>query len=154
MTYPAQSLENQPPIVISGAAAGHVTLRVEQGLLWVTLTEEPTGTDLLACFKRAEADGWLQLQKRTLVDLTRFTGTVDWSALHAIKQMTAARAGQGIQDRVAYLARNYLLRMVVNVVCFLFPRTQHRLFLDQAEAIAWLQSLPESQPAPLQTKPV
>ncbi|MGA2051723.1 MAG: hypothetical protein ABSH19_00285 [Opitutales bacterium] len=143
---PAESSSNEIRLTASGSPAGRFTLCVQQGLLRVTAEGEPIGQDLLVCFRRAQDAGWLQPNMRTLVDLTRFTGVIDWPAIHAIKRMAPWGTDPGPAPRTAYLVRDTLTGMVVKVLSLLFPRSRHRLFLNEAEALAWLHA-PETPPS-------
>ena len=109
-----------------------------QGILWVTLEGEPRGDDLRGCFERALATGAITTSMRTLVDLLRFTGAVDWPAIHAIKDM--AVWGTDGQSRVAYLTRDMMFAVLLRALVDFFPKTRHRFFHDRDQALAWLRA--------------
>jgi hypothetical protein len=138
---------NPPPdeirLTASGGPKGRFSLCLRQGLLWITAEGEPVGQDLVLCFRRAHNAGWLEPNMLTVVDLIRFTGVVDWPAIHAIKRMLPWGTGPGPAPRTAYLVRDNLAGMIVKVISYLFPRSRHRLFLQETEALAWLRA-PES----------
>ena len=147
---PSDSSSDEIRLTASGGPAGRFTLCLRQDLLWITAEGEPTGQDLVTCFHRAQDAGWLEPNMRTLVDMARFTGVVEWSAIHAIKQMAPWGTGPGAAPRTAYLARDNLTGMIVKILSFLFPRTRHRVFFNETEALAWLRA-PDAPPAA--TKP-
>ena len=75
---------------------------------------------------------------RALADVTRFTGSVDWEAIHAVADM--ADWGDTEGSRVAYLVRNDQFAPLIKVLQVLFAKTRHQSFTDLAEAIAWLEA--------------
>ncbi len=125
-------------VIWAGTRRDYVALSVAQGVLWVVLEQEPTGADLRGCFQRALAAGTITTSMLVLVDMARFTGAIDWSAIHAIKDM--ATWGADGKARVAYVTRNNGFYVLLRVVADLFPRTRHRFFLDPHQAIAWLRA--------------
>ena len=125
-------------VIWSGTRADHVALKVAHGILWVSLEGEPRGEDLRFCFERALATGTITTSMRTLVDLLRFTGAVDWPSIHAIKDMAAW--GMDGQSRVAYLTRDTMFAVLLRALVDFFPRTRHRFFQDRDQALVWLRA--------------
>lgn len=121
-----------------GGNKGSVSLSIAQGLLWIVVDGEPTGDQLLSCFEAAREAGWLRPNMRALVDLARFTGLVDWSAIGAIRDMMPWGTGTEEASRVAYVVRNDVFGMLIRVMGALFPRSRHGLFFEQSKALAWL----------------
>lgn len=136
--------------ISAGGSKGGVRLSITQGLLWIVVDGEPTGDQLLSCFQAAREAGWLRPNMRALVDLARFTGLVDWSAIGAIRDMMPSGPGTEKVSRVAYVVRNDVFGMLIRVLRALFPRSRHALFLEQSKALAWLgcgAALPDGAPA-------
>ncbi|WP_157089229.1 hypothetical protein [Oceanibaculum pacificum] len=121
-----------------GAIHGSVTLAVQRDMLWISVTKEAAGEDLLECFRHALASGHLATKMPTLVDLSSFTGNVDWQAIDQIRQLAPWGTGKGPRSRVAYVSRDSFFRFMLKIVEVLFPMTSHRQFDDQAHALEWL----------------
>jgi len=125
-------------IIRCGSHADYVSLKVAQGILWVILEGEPRGDDLRLCFERALATGTITTSMRTFVDMLRFTGSVDWPSIHAIKDM--AVWGADGQARTAYLTRDTMAVMLLRALVDFFPLTRHRFFADREQALLWLRA--------------
>ena len=109
-------------------------------ILWVLVVKEATGEDFLACFRQALDAGVVELSIPTLVDLTRFTGAVDWAAIRAVRDMAAWGRGAKRKSRVAYVVRDDQSAALVKIVAALFPRSRHRPFYNLEHALFWLSS--------------
>jgi hypothetical protein len=133
-------LSNKGDIIVQGSNEGSVSLDFIDGILWVLVEGEPSGDDLQSCIKQALDAGVLGLNMNTIVDVTRFTGTVDWQAVRAIKDLAPWGTGGIEQPRIAYIARDDVFGMLIRIICALFPRCHHRLFLDKTVALEWLEA--------------
>ncbi|MBU0723920.1 MAG: STAS/SEC14 domain-containing protein [Alphaproteobacteria bacterium] len=122
----------------SGGAYGRVKLAINRGILWLTIEDDASGDDLLACFQQALASGHLPPTIPTLVDLTGFTGHVEWPAIHRIRNLAPWGTGKDARSQVAYVSRDSFFRFMLKIVAVLFPLTQHRLFDDRDSALHWL----------------
>ena len=103
--------------------------------LYVLADGEPPGKILIATFAAAVATGAL-ISRSTLIDLTGFTGSVDWDAVRTLRDMTP----RGIESTssVAYVVRNKLFVKLIKIAMTLFPKVRHQAFTSRAEAVAWL----------------
>lgn len=119
-----------------GTERDNISLKVAQGIVWIHLEQEPSGDALRQCIQRAVAAGMIGSGRRVLVDMRRFTGPIDWAAIHDIRAM--ARWGGG-GSRVAYVARSGLVAVLLRVFSDLFPRSSHRFFTEPDEALIWLR---------------
>jgi hypothetical protein len=117
---------------------GGVFLRKKCEILWVLVENEATGDNLVICFTRGLGRGVVDLASPALVDLTRFTGAVDWAAIRAVKDMAVWGRGARRKTRVAYLVRDGQFAALVKIIAALFPRSSHRAFYRLDEAVAWL----------------
>ncbi len=120
-----------------GSVHGTVTIRCADDILWVRLAGEPTGEELLECFRKAQAAGLLRLSMRTVVDVLDFIGVVDWEAIRVIRDM-APWGSDGGASRVAYLSKDILFGSLIKLVGILFRQTRHKLFDDREAALSWL----------------
>ena len=124
--------------VCSHHPQGGVFLKIKDEILWVFVDKEASGEDLTSCFTRAMHDGWLDTSMRTFVDLTTFTGAVDWASVRAVSEMAVWGSGRTSHSRVAYLVRDGQFGALVKIAAALFPLSAHRPFYDPGEAINWL----------------
>lgn len=127
--------------VASQCPEGGVFLRPREGVLWVIVEGEATGDNLAAAFRRALDHGVVDLWMPSLVDLTRFTGAVDWAAVRSVREMAAWGKGNKPKSRVAYVLRDQRFVALVKIIAVLFPRSHHRAFYDFAEAARWITSV-------------
>lgn len=125
-------------IIWRGTRTDFISLKIEDGLLWVSVEREVRGEDLRACFEYALATGAISTSMRTLVDLRRFHGSIDWSAIYAIRDM--AEWGADGMSRVAYVVRHASVGMLFRLIRDLFPRCRHQAFASVDAALDWVRS--------------
>jgi hypothetical protein len=126
--------------ISAGSARGRVLLRIVDGLFFVDVVGEPSGPDLVDCFRRALATGWLKPCMRTMVDLTGFSGSVDWRAIDTIARMAPWGRGRPGDARVAYIVRNQPFFLLIKAAWARFPLIQYRIFFSRHEAMSWLEA--------------
>jgi hypothetical protein len=130
-----------PEISISaGGSRGRILLRIVNDLLFVDIVGEPSGPDLVDCFRRALATGRLKPCMRTIVDLTDFSGAVDWRAIDTIARMAPWGRGRPGEARVAYIVRNQPFFLLIKAAWARFPLVQYRIFFSRTEAMVWLEA--------------
>jgi hypothetical protein len=125
-------------IIAKGGISGRIRLKAAGTRLHVMVEQEPAGACLIACFREGLEKGVLRPSMRTLADVTRFTGSVDWEAIHAVAAM--ADWGEGGDSRIAYLVRNDLFEPLIKILRVLFSKTSHRSFTTVEDAVAWLEA--------------
>ncbi|MBV8169726.1 MAG: hypothetical protein JO021_23270 [Alphaproteobacteria bacterium] len=123
---------------LSGPSDRRIELRITADHLFVDLVGEPSGADMVACFRRALDSGRLTPSMRTLVDLTEFRGTVDWAAIDAIARMAPWGRGTPGAARVAYVVRNAPFMLLIKAAWARFPLASYRVFFSRDEAMVWL----------------
>jgi len=74
-------------MIFYGNAAGRITLRVEHGVLWIKLEQDPHGADIVQSFRDAISEGLLKAGIPTVVDMLGFNGNIDWQAIRTIREM-------------------------------------------------------------------
>jgi hypothetical protein len=137
-----------------GNARGSITLQVKSGILWVKITEDPKGEDLVACFREARQSRLLAGPMPTIVDMLDFNGTIDWGAIGTIREMISWERGEeregkrkprpadgrptAVLSRCAYLSTDPLLAPVIKILCDLFGHTRHRQFRTPEQAMIWV----------------
>ena len=117
-------------------ADGAVLLAVSPG----RLVFEMTGTipcdyfvDVLA---DARAAGLLTCDAfSALVDMTSFTGVIDWKVIPKISDVMPKGDST---NKNAYIVRNTMFTVLTKINAVIFPKTQHRTFSTEGEARMWL----------------
>lgn len=71
-----------------------------------------------------------------LIDLTEFTGAIDWNEIRKISDVMPK--GSSRTNRNAYLVHDDFLAMVAKITSALFPQTECAAFTNEREARAWL----------------
>jgi hypothetical protein len=123
---------------LAGASDRRIELRILGDLLFVDLMGEPSGPDMVDCFRRALDSGALKPSMRTVVDLTEFRGAVDWAAIDAIARMAPWGRGTPGAARVAYVVRNAPFVTLIKAAWARFPLVSYRIFFSRDEALVWL----------------
>ena len=124
-------------IIARGAPGARFMMKLTPMRLYVLADGEPRSKSLIDVLAEAVATGKLK-SSSTLVDLTRFTGSVDWEAVKTMRDMSP----RGIEDAssVAYVVRNKLFVKLTKILGVMFPKIRHEAFTSRAEAVAWLDS--------------
>jgi hypothetical protein len=139
-------------VISRGNARGSVTLQVKNGVFWVKIVEDPKGEDLIACFREARQSNLLSGPMPTIVDMLGFNGSIDWTAIGAIREMVSWEhehrpdGDNSVLSRCAYISADPLLAPVIKIICDLFGRTRHRQFRNPEQAALWV--LHSEAPAP------
>jgi hypothetical protein len=137
----SEAVSRAPEVSISaGGSQGRILLRIVNDLLFIDIVGEPSGPDLIDCFRRALASGRMKPCMRSMVDLTSFSGTVDWRAIDVIARMAPWGRGRPGEARVAYIVRNQPFFLLVKAAWARFPLVQYRIFFSRNEAVVWLQA--------------
>lgn len=71
-----------------------------------------------------------------MVDVTSFTGVLDWSVIPQISEVMPK--GETTTNRIAYVVRDAVIAKLAKVNATLFPLTQHATFATESEARGWL----------------
>ena len=134
--------ENRPgwTMIVRGDGHGRVALKAGDGKLLVVLTGEPSGEDLLGCFRAALEQNVLLTEMPTLVDSTRYFGLMEWKSVFAIRDLAPWGEGGTGNARTAYLFRDENSDATIKIVTAMFEASLHRAFTDRAVAIRWLES--------------
>ena len=131
-----------------GNKTDQITLNVSDGIAEIVVIGEPDGKTVLACISFAVTSGIMRLPMPVLVDVTEFSGSIDWQSVQAVAAMTNLKMPEGPPSRVAYFAQSGLVSLVIKLLSYLFPKSQHRLFFKRDEALAWLRLSPVSPAGP------
>ncbi|MCP5411599.1 MAG: hypothetical protein H6924_05630 [Alphaproteobacteria bacterium] len=104
----------------------------------IVLEGEPTVDTVVDCLQTGLKAGWLHLSMKTLVDLTKFVGVIDWKSLKRMSELADWASIAPEKSAVAYVVRDNAFGAIIKVISALFGRTRHRAFSGRPEAIAWL----------------
>lgn len=122
-------------VIAHGVPGARFLFKILPLRLYILAEGEPQGEHLLDCFREAVATGRL-VRVATLVDLRRFTGSVDWDAVRQLREM--APPFENNKAYVAYVVRDDLFGKLIKIAAAMFPNLGHKVFYDPAEAAAWL----------------
>jgi hypothetical protein len=124
-------------VVARGVPGARFMMKLTPKRLYVLADGEPQSKCLIDVFAEVIATGELK-SSSTLVDITHFTGSVDWEAVKTMREMSP----RGIESssNVAYVVRNKLFVKLTKIVGAIFPKIRHQAFTSRAEANAWLDS--------------
>lgn len=123
-------------VFVQGAPQARVLLKVTPKRLYVLVDGEPAGKAISGVFSDAIRAGKINYSLSALVDLTLFTGSVDWDHIAAVSKM--APWGKDGTSIVAYVVRSNIFHNLIKIAATMFPDTKQQSFLDRAEAEAWL----------------
>jgi hypothetical protein len=127
-------------MIVRGDGHGRVALKAGDGKLLVVLTGEPTGEDLLGCFRAALEQNVLLTEMPTLVDSTQYFGLMDWKSVFSIRHLAPWGEGGTDNARTAYLFRDTDSDATMKIVTAMFTKSLHRAFTDRDAAIQWLET--------------
>jgi hypothetical protein len=116
-----------------------VTLAVEGDFLRVEVAGEALDDSIVDCFREAIAEGAVRPNMVTLVDLSDFSGGIEWPAIHKIAGLIPWGSESGRASRVAYVTKSAWFAALLKLVSVLFPKSQHRQFSSVNHAIQWLR---------------
>jgi hypothetical protein len=117
---------------------GRLALRNENGVLRIEAKGDPSGDDVAALFNEALASGLITPPMPTVIELTDYSGNIDWDAIRAIAAQDGWRAGTE-QPRVAYVTTDANFASVIKLVAALFPNTEQKSFASLGAALAWVR---------------
>lgn len=127
-------------LITRGDSHGKVALKSDGARLMVVLTGEPSGEDLVGCFRAALEQNVLLTEMPTLVDSTQYFGLMDWKSVFGIRDIAPWGEGGTGNARTAYLFRDENSDATIKIVTAMFEASLHRAFTDRAAAIQWLES--------------
>lgn len=124
--------------VQQGDMRGWIRIAALGGRMLIVLEGEPPADTITAGLRAGLEAGWLTVSMKTLVDLTKYVGVVDWTSLKKLSELAEWGKVGPENSAVAYVVRNNEFGMVIKVISALFGRTRHRAFASRADAVAWL----------------
>ena len=120
-----------------GTAAAHILLAVSPHRLVFAIKGAINSEHLIAILCEVRAAGQVTSDDfSALIDLTGFTGAIDWDEIKKIS--TIMPAGDSRTNRNAYVVHDSFLAMVAKITAVLFPKTECAAFSTVKEARKWL----------------
>jgi len=120
-------------------SSGSIKLKICGRRLLVAVAGEPPGHLWLAPFQEGVARNLLFPGMRTLVDMTRFRGVVEWQAIAKLRKLAPWGTEADHPSRIAYLLREQGAAILIKAAGALFPGTEHRGFTEHRTAVEWLE---------------
>jgi hypothetical protein len=120
-----------------GTAANHIMLAASPHRLVLCTKGAINSEHLVALLGEMRAAGHLASDDfSALIDLTGFTGAIDWDEIKKIS--TVMPEGDSRTNKNAYVVHNSFLAMVAKISAALFPKTECAAFSTVKEARKWL----------------
>lgn len=121
------------------SGVNRVTVSITGDLMRVDVAGETLDNSIVDCFREGLAAGAIRPNMVCLVDLSDFTGGVDWAAIHTIAELVPWGSEAGRASRVAYVTKSAWFSAMLKLASVLFPKSQHRQFSGIQKALQWLQ---------------
>jgi hypothetical protein len=122
------------------SGVNRVTVSITGDLMRVDVAGETLDHSIVDCFREAIAAGVVRPNMVCLVDLSNFTGGVDWAAIHAIAELVPWGSESDRPSRTAYVTKSAWFSAMLKLASVLFPKSQHRQFSGVQKALQWLQA--------------
>jgi hypothetical protein len=116
-----------------------VTISITGDFMRIDISGESLDSGIVDCFREALAQGAMHTNMLVLVDLSDFSGGIDWTAIHAIVGLAPWGTGLGRAPKVAYVNKSVWFSAMIKLTSVLFPKTQHRQFSGVRNAMQWLE---------------
>ncbi len=127
-----------------GHRSDHISIALSEGFLCILLSGDVASADIEMAMELSVEQGLLRPDNRVLVDIRRFTGSIDWGMIRDLRRH-APWAISGQQSvRCAYLLPDNYPRVLVILASF-YPGAKHRAFRDDVSALRWLAE-PSARP--------
>ncbi|MFV3127963.1 hypothetical protein [Niveispirillum sp. KHB5.9] len=120
-----------------GHGADHITIALSEGFLCFHLSGDVSSADIETALGLAAADGMLRSDNLVLVDIRKFTGSIDWGMIRDMRRFAPWVLGQPTGLRCAYLLPEGFASFVTILASF-YPGAKHRAFRDEGPALRWL----------------
>jgi len=130
---------NTAPRIHIGGHDDYIDAYLQAGVLVFDVVGAATVAQARQALTIGLREGWMCTAMPTLVDISRFTGSIDWPQLRGISQMADWGAGERHTLPVAYVSRDGLFTMILKLVQAIFPQFRHRAFERRDAALDWLQ---------------
>lgn len=121
-----------------GSATDFVDLRIEDDIVLVRLSGAVRIAQVREALAAMLESGAMAKPRPALVDLSEFSGPIDWTELRAISQMTDWAPPGSRTMPVAYVSGDSLFAMLIKLAQVFFPRAKHRAFARRDWALDWL----------------
>ena len=125
-----------------GHRTAHIVMGMDSGILVIRIFGDTLAHDIKTAMRIAHSLGWLQPHSRSLVDIRRFSGSIDWRMLRDLTELTPwSRDRSSQSSHCAYLFGDRLRDWFLSIVAGIYPGAGHRKFEEEAKAMAWLHEI-------------
>ncbi|AUN29098.1 STAS/SEC14 domain-containing protein [Niveispirillum cyanobacteriorum] len=126
-----------------GHRSGYISVALSEGFLCFLLVGDVPPGDIEMAMGLAVEDALLRPDNRVLVDIRRFTGSIDWGMIRDLRRHAPWSTNAQNSVRCAYLLPDNYPRFLTILASF-YPGAKHRAFKDDASALRWLVQVPAS----------
>lgn len=124
-------------IFLRERTGGAVLLAVAPLRMAISIEGTIQSEDIVNVLKDAREAGLFKDDNfSALVDMTNFTGVIDWRKIPEISEVMPK--GETRTNKNAYVVRNDFFAMLAKINAVLFPKTLHATFKTEEEARLWL----------------
>jgi len=116
-----------------------VSISITGDFMRIDVSGEALDAGIVGLFRDALAEGAMRHNMVVLVDLSDFTGGIDWTAIHAIVKLAPWGTEAGRASKVAYVNKSAWFSAMIKLTSVLFPKTEHRQFSGVRNALHWLR---------------
>lgn len=127
-------------VFVSSHGGNRVTIGITGDFMRIDVTGETLDHGIVDCFRQALAEGAMRPNMLVLVDLSDFTGGIDWSSIHTIVDLAPWGSETGRASKVAYVNKSVWFSAMIKLTSVLFPKTEHRQFSGVHHALQWLNA--------------
>lgn len=120
-----------------GHGADHITIALSERFLCFHLSGDVPPADIEMAIAMAADQGMLRPDNLVLVDIRKFTGSVDWGMIRNMRRYAPWVTGAACNVRCAYLLPEGFGSFVTILASF-YPGARHRAFRDENSALRWL----------------
>lgn len=120
-----------------GCRADHITVALSEGFLCLHVSGDVRPGDVQTALTMAAEQGMFRSDNQVLVDIRKFTGSVDWSVVRNAGRLAPWALKGRSSQRCAYLLPQGFGGFVTILAGF-FPAVRHQAFTDEMSALRWL----------------
>lgn len=130
-------MENINRITI-GDRQNYIKIHVENGIIIIDVCGAPDGDDIIKSVEDGLIYGLLKPDSCALVDVTDYTGAIDWKAVRSVSEMRDWNSRADRPNPVAFVHNSKLFTFVVKVIGIFYPNNVFAVFQTRAEAFEWI----------------
>lgn len=121
-----------------GNRQNYITVYIQDDVLIFDVFGAPDGDDIIKSVEDGLISGLVKPDSSSLVDVTEYTGTIDWKAVKRVSQMREWSTEPAQPKPVAFVHQSKLFTFVVKVIGIFYPTNVFAVFQTRAEALEWI----------------